>query len=392
MNFCLKIKAKARPWRIRHPFLISWVLIGIFQWPVFSPVFASENEVLLKIARSSELRSQINFWINVYTRWSRNEGVIHDAKYPELVYSVVPIRGLSSYQRKVRIQKRLDYWKHVLLSLHQKESDSTSSRSLSKDEKKLKQMFQSIEEPLKYLSASQKRRMRFQRGYREGFEGALKVSSRYLPAMEEIFRKENVPDLLTRIPFVESSFNINARSKVGASGVWQFIPSTARLFLEISQGLDERNDPILAAKGAAKLLKKNYESLGNWGLAVTAYNHGRMGMMRAVRILGTNQPSVVMERYRSSTFGFASSNFLAEILAAIEVEQNASRFFPDLDRLRPLKFREVLVEKPVYFTRLAKKWSVSKRTLKQLNPALERPVFLNRIPVPKGYRLRLPKR
>ena len=103
--------------------------------------------------------------------------------------------------------------------------------------------------------------------HREKFEQAIKRSGRYLPLMESIFAREyNLPVELTRLPFVESSFNIRARSKVGASGIWQFMRSTGKLFLKINDGVDERNDPIRATEAAAKLLKMNFGSLKSWPL------------------------------------------------------------------------------------------------------------------------------
>ena len=97
--------------------------------------------------------------------------------------------------------------------------------------------------------------------------------------------------------------------------------STGRLFLKINDTVDERNDPVRATEAAAKLLKGNYESLRTWPLAVTAYNHGRKGMMRAVSRVGSDDLDDVVDDYHSRTFGFASSNFFTELLASIEVEK-----------------------------------------------------------------------
>ena len=99
---------------------------------------------------------------------------------------------------------------------------------------------------------------------------------------------EGIPEEIAWLPMVESTFNVEARSKVGAAGVWQFMPGTGRQYMRVDATVDERLDPIIAARGAARLLRHNYQGLRSWPLALTAYNHGYYGMQRAVRQLGTN--------------------------------------------------------------------------------------------------------
>jgi membrane-bound lytic murein transglycosylase D len=208
--------------------------------------------------------------------------------------------------------------------------------------------------------------------------------------MEQIFREEGLPVELTRLPFVESSFNIRARSKVGASGIWQFMRSTGRHFLRINDAVDERNDPILATEAAAKLLKVNYESLKAWPLAVTAYNHGRQGMMRAVRRVGSDELDDVIGGYRARSFGFASSNFFACLLAAIEVERDAEKYFGKVERDAPLEFYEVRLPDSIRLTDLGKFMSLPIGAVAALNPGLSERVLAGRHAIPAGYRLRMP--
>jgi membrane-bound lytic murein transglycosylase D len=208
--------------------------------------------------------------------------------------------------------------------------------------------------------------------------------------MEEVFRKEGLPTELTRLPFVESSFNLRARSKVGASGIWQFMRSTGRLYLKINDAVDERNDPIRATEAAAKLLKANYDSLKSWPLAVTAYNHGRKGMMRAVRRVGSDSLEDVVADYRSRSFGFASSNFYTELMAAIEVEKNAEKYFGKVERDQPLKYYEVEIPDYINVRELSRFLNLDTASLRDMNPALTHAVFSGNRLIPRGYRLRLP--
>ncbi|MBI2712276.1 MAG: lytic transglycosylase domain-containing protein, partial [Bdellovibrio sp.] len=270
----------------------------------------------------SRLEKNVDFWVQIYSKYTTRQGLVHDAKYIDRVYEVIDLgAGDTSFKATRRAKKK---WRNVLLSLHHLDvkgrlEDPKDLEKLDEDQKKVFNLFKDIHESRKFLNASHRKRLRFQLGQRDRFLSGLQESGKYLPAMEEIFKKEKMPIELTRLPFVESSFNFRARSKVGASGVWQFMKSTARLFIQINPAVDERNDPIRATEAAVRLLKLNYESLGNWGLAVTAYNHGRKGMMRAVRMIGTGELEEVAEEYRSRSFGFASGNFFTELLAAIEV-------------------------------------------------------------------------
>jgi membrane-bound lytic murein transglycosylase D len=124
---------------------------------------------------------------------------------------------------------------------------------------------------------------------------------------------------LAALPMVESSYNPQAYSKAGAVGLWQFIRSTGKQYLTIKRKRDDRRDPIRATEAAAHLLRHNYETLGSWPLAITAYNHGREGILTARAAVGSSAIEEIIARYNGPRFGFASRNFYAEFLAALEV-------------------------------------------------------------------------
>ena len=251
-------------------------------------------------------------------------------------------------------------------------------------------MFLNVNEPNKFLNAAHRKRLRFQQGMKENYLNGLKMSGRYLPLMEEVFRKEGLPVELTRLPFVESSFNVHARSKVGASGIWQFMRSTGRLFLKINDSVDERNDPVRATEAAAKLLKGNFESLRTWPLAVTAYNHGRKGMMRAVRKVGSEDLEDVVDDYRSRTFGFASSNFFTELLACIEVEKHSEQYFGKVERDKPQRFYEVELSSYIDLREMVHFLKLDLDQVHELNPAIMEAAYSGKRLLPMGYKLRLP--
>jgi membrane-bound lytic murein transglycosylase D len=337
-------------------------------------------------AEDARLRKNVDFWVSIYSQYDTSHGVIHDAKYIDHVYEVLTVRPGA-------VKKAKQYWTGVLLSLHHKNKAMLRGEKvqLTTDEKRIYDKFSDIDEPDKFLAAAHRKRLRFQLGQKDRFIEGMRWSGRYLPLMEETFRHAGLPVELTRLPFVESGFNIHARSKVGASGIWQFMRSTGKLFLEVDDAVDERNDPVRATEAAAKLLKLNYDSLRNWGLAVTAYNHGRKGMMRAVRMVGSDQIEDLLDRYHARSFGFASSNFFACLLAAVEVERNSAKYFGNIDRDAPLHFYEVQIPDYVSLPKMAKFLKLDLKALRPLNPAISEAVFEGHLLLPAGYRLRLPR-
>lgn len=332
------------------------------------------------------LKKNVDFWVRIYSYYGTNQGLIHDAKYVDVIYEIVNLDNPSSRTGEHQIKRIKKKWHDMLLTLHHKQFHP---ETLNDEEKRVYQMFINVQEPNKFLNAAHRKRLRFQQGMKENFLQGLKMSGRYLPSMEDVFKKEGLPVELTRLPFVESSFNVRARSKVGASGIWQFMRSTGRLFLKINDAVDERNDPVRATEAAAKLLRGNYESLRTWPLAVTAYNHGRKGMMRAVRKVGSEELEDVVEDYRSRSFGFASSNFFTELLAAIETEKNSEKYFGKFERDTPPRVYEVELPSFIDLRELAHFMKVDVAQVKELNPALSEFAYDGQRLLPKGYKLRL---
>src|SRR5438477_234752 len=94
--------------------------------------------------------------------------------------------------------------------------------------------------------------------------------------------------------------------------------------------VDGRRDPIFSTRAAARFLDEMHDSLGAWPLAITAYNHGPEGVARAVGQCGTRDIATIVRDYHGSAFGFASRNFYAEFLAALDVERNYREYFGNM--------------------------------------------------------------
>jgi len=123
--------------------------------------------------------------------------------------------------------------------------------------------------------------------YSQHLQIMLERGERYFVTIEKIFREHGIPEEMKYLAVIESSFNTNARSRVGAVGAWQFMSSTARLFgLNVSKRVDERRDFYKSTLAAAKYLNELYEQFDDWLLVVAAYNCGAGGVQRAMRASG----------------------------------------------------------------------------------------------------------
>lgn len=344
----------------------------------------------------ASLRVAVNFWKNVFGRYSEHQILIHDTEHLGRVYSVLDYRDLASggegpialeLTERAGMASEKERIRDLLLAL---DARAGNDGGLSREERRIWDLFAGDSSPHKFADAADAGRIRAQRGLRERFSEGVRISRRYLPEMEEIFRSEGVPVELTRLPLVESCFNIDAYSKVGAAGIWQFMPSTGRSYMRIGGVLDERRDPLRATRGAAHHLHENFETLGSWPLAITAYNHGRAGVARAVNDTGTTDIGTIVKRYRGPLFGFASRNFYAEFVAARAVEGDYEHYFGTLSFDAPFRGDEVRLDQALAGKVAASCANVSTEELAVLNPAVDSAVFVGRGNIPRGYLLRVP--
>lgn len=226
-----------------------------------------------------------------------------------------------------------------------------------------------------------------QRGVKEKTAEGLKRSGRYIAQMQQILRERGVPIEISYLPMVESSFDINVRSYMGALGMWQFMPATGRSFnMRVESAIDERRDPIESTRAAASYLKQAYESLGSWPLAITSYNYGPAGMARAVADMGTNNLVELIRSYNGPYWGFAPKNFYAEFLVAVEIGKNIQRYFPGLVLEAPVTTKDHELTGMTSLEAVANASGLSQDQLLAWNPALTSAVRW----LPAGYRVKLP--
>ncbi len=331
-----------------------------------------------------ELKPDVDFWVSIFTEYQTTEGVLHDSRNLGVVYKRVDAGADMSRRQRNRV-----------VSQHRKEIQKTlrtlaggKRENLSAEEARVLALWPdnvSNEE----LAAATKR-IRYQQGLRDRFREGLVRSGRWRAYIEEQFSELGVPLELAALPHVESSYNPNARSHVGASGIWQFTRSTGRRFMRVDHVIDERNDPFAASRAAGELLAYNYSIAGNWPMAITAYNHGLAGVRRAMRRHGDTAYADIMRNYKGRTFGFASRNFYVAFLAAKEVDQNVERYFPGLVKEQPVEYDMVALPAYVAASELSDAFGISNATLAAHNPSLQPTVWQGSKHVPSGFPLRLP--
>jgi membrane-bound lytic murein transglycosylase D len=274
------------------------------------------------------IEPNVQFWVDVFTLHSRRDFILLDRRDVTRVYQIYRLPGEGEPSRR-EVRWANDYlknkWGRTLESL-------ASGRAPGTDEARaVAAMFEgkSRAEIREAIGS-----FRVQQGLRERFREGLIRSRQYRPTMERIFRQFGLPPELVILAQVESGFHPRARSHAGAVGIWQFTRGTGRKYMKIASGRDDRLNPIRSTHAAAQHLRENYDRFGSWPLAITAYNYGVGGTLRAAAQHDYDFEKVV-EQYEGPRFGFAVRNYYAEFLAALEVHRNEDRYFPELKYISP---------------------------------------------------------
>jgi membrane-bound lytic murein transglycosylase D len=227
---------------------------------------------------------------------------------------------------------------------------------------------------------------------RERFRRGLEISGRYDTEFRKVMRGQRVPEDLAFLPHVESSFQTNARSSVGAAGVWQFMPATGRDYgMQINRTIDERLDPITCADSAARYLAAAHRKLGSWPLAITSYNHGKGGIANAQRQYGDDIGKIV-KHYKGRAFGFSSRNFYASFVAAREVASRPNAYFPEgVNFEKPWSSDRIVLRSAMPAEHVAQYYSVPTASLGRLNLHWREPALDGRAKLPAGTTVWLPE-
>jgi len=205
---------------------------------------------------------------------------------------------------------------------------------------------------------------------RSHFERWLRRSGRYVDLFRKVLKREGLPPDLVHLVFVESGFNVQARSVTAAVGPWQFMRGTGRLFgLTVNQWVDERRDPEKSTVAAARYLKHLYSIFGDWPLALASYNCGEGKILRAIKEQGTTN-------YWDLRLPRQTEEYVPKFMAALAIANAPDRYgFGDIELEDPIEFDEITFRGPVDLRVVAGLAGCSYEDLRQLNPAAKSHAF-----------------
>lgn len=221
---------------------------------------------------------------------------------------------------------------------------------------------------------------------RELVESMLGMSLYYMPIFEQALERHGLPLELRYLPVIESALNPDAVSRVGATGLWQFMLPTARgLGLEINSLVDERRDPYASSEAAAKYLKQLYEMYNDWSLAIAAYNCGPGNVNKALRRAGGENKDFWSIYYflPQETRGYVPAFIAANYVMTYYNQHNIS---PALAK-RPIITDSIHVNKRVHFNQVASVLDIPVEELRVLNPQYRKDIIPGDI---RPYSLVLP--
>jgi len=238
--------------------------------------------------------------------------------------------------------------------------------------------------------------LKFDRGVSWHFRSYLKdrhsagllvsKAQHYFPAFQNILAMEGVPSELANLAFIESNLNPKAKSPMGAGGFWQFMPATARrLGLKMDNFVDERSDPTLSTRAAAKYLKELNNEFDNWIFAIAAYNCGPGNVNKAIRRSGgkTDYESIRLhlpKQTRAYVAKFMAATYLTSYYHLHNVKWKASVSYPKHG------FNHEVVDS-YDFKELADLHGVTVKAIQFLNPSYKHTSFRN---IKESITIRIP--
>ncbi|OQX13570.1 MAG: hypothetical protein BWK80_42730 [Desulfobacteraceae bacterium IS3] len=335
------------------------------------------------------LKPQVEFWKKIFSEYTADQIVLHDSCYVSVIYDVIDT-GSAHFPNKNEASEALkaakEKYESILANLPWE-----NPPGMNKEQRRIYSLFKNLPESPHVKKKDAKDRIRLQPGTADSFQNGIIRSGAYLESMKKIFAQHNIPEQLVYLPAIESYFDPFAVSHAGAAGLWQFMKRTGKHYqLSVGNLVDERRDPILSTKAAARFLYDNYNMLGSWPLAVAAYNYGVQGMRNAVKSLGSEEIEDIVLNYNGPKFEFASRNFYAQFAAAAEVASNYQFYFGEIDVQKSVEVTQLYIPDFISPETLEQYFPFKTEELIALNPSIDESVFEAGNFIPKNCRLNVP--
>ncbi len=215
----------------------------------------------------------------------------------------------------------------------------------------------------------------FTKKRRDLFLRFLERGSKYRQITDEIFADYELPEALFYVGLIESGYSLKIKSHAGASGPWQFMPSTARQYgLIVNKSVDERHNILKATESAALYFRDLYNIFGSWELALSAYNAGENRIIRAIRKGNTRD---YYELVKKNMIPKETQNYVPKVLAAMAIIAHPDVFGIDIPKKKEHLYQdtqEVKVKRSVSLAHLSQNLNLSLKKLQELNPEIKEDV------------------
>jgi len=217
--------------------------------------------------------------------------------------------------------------------------------------------------------------------------GWLERQGRYRDMITKALRKAKLPEDLLYLCMIESSYDPTTYSRVGASGLWQFMPAGGRIYgLSQDRWVDERNEPLASTAAAVEYWADLHQRFGDWHLAMAAYNAGYGAVLKGIARFNTNDFWALLDY--ENALPWESSIYVPKAMAAAIVGHNRALFgFDDIKDLPAETWDDVTVPTSITFATIASAAGASVDEIKRLNPHLRR----GRTPPGRSFVVRVPK-
>ncbi|WP_264566003.1 LysM peptidoglycan-binding domain-containing protein [Flavobacterium sp. N3904] len=335
---------------MKNTILSFFLLLSI---SMFSQNFASKSEVLIKDSPISYLDSIKNTFVK-YDRTIKTDSLWMNQVANCDIYS-----DLDKEINTVNVDKDID--KELPTELLKERLAAMDAKSPFNIE---------YNQGLENLIKS------FLKNRRKAFANQMAISEYYFPIFEEALAKQNVPLEIKYLAVVESALNPKAVSKVGATGLWQFMYQTGKQYnLNIDSYVDERSDPLKSSEAAAQYMTNMFAIFGDWDLVLASYNSGPGNVTKAIRRSGGQQNFWnIKDKLPKETQGYVPA-FLATMY--IYEYHTVHGIIPKKALVKHFATDTIMIKKEMSFAQISNLLDIPIEQLEALNPSYKRNVIPN---------------